>query len=117
MEIFHHTLNGRVKSLANKKAGHNIDTVLEWKGLIIALYWTDEQRFTPTNVYAYDKDGNLMWIIQDPGVSKPDFFNPFGNIWIDEKNRLIADNVIGSDFIVSEIDGSVKFAHPGTRPW
>jgi len=102
---------------------NNIQQSLEFMRLkIIRRYPSDEDLVSyprsklNRNVEAYDKKGNLVWVIQECPVGGAEQDKAYMNIWI-ESEKLLAGNWVGLDFIVNIENGNVSPAKLGVRPW
>jgi outer membrane protein assembly factor BamB len=90
-----------------------IDSVVFWRSKIIVLMLDSKGIPFKGNIMAFDSnDGRELWTIQRTG--------PFENSWyyvgIDSKDRLLAYDGHGEDF-VDEATGECTPASVGERPW
>ena len=68
------------------------------------------------NIFSYDSNGTLVWIIQEGPIKIPGRRDYYQDIWV-ENGRLIAGNTIGYDYYVDLATGEVTCKNPNARPW
>jgi hypothetical protein len=66
--------------------------------------------------WAYDQDGNLVWVIEEAPHGGEDQDKTYMNLSL-EKGKLIAGNFIGIDYFVNEDTGTVSPVKTSIRPW
>jgi len=96
---------------------------------VVRIYPNDDeldscpQELYNRNVYAYNSDGKFLWQIEEvsEGAKAPKdksyiVGKAYMNIWM-EKEKLIAGNWIGLDYIVNLKNGKVSPLNKNVRPW
>ena len=68
------------------------------------------------NIEAYDRNDNLVWIIEEAPDGGENLDKAYMRIWL-ENGRLIAGNWIGVDYFVALDKGTVTPVKTNIRPW
>jgi hypothetical protein len=92
------------------------------KLIVVRVYPSDEmlndypQEKLNRNIYAYNVFGELVWQIQEAPHGGNDEDKAYMDLKID-KDKLVAGNWVGVDYLVSEVSGMVSQAQKDIRPW
>lgn len=83
-----------------------VGDVIDYGGLIIVRVEPPVGVVLNRNVFAFTKEGRLLWQIEEsPHGTEVD--KPYFGIFLDEKNRLVAGNWNGVDYLVDCGDGNI----------
>lgn len=102
-------------SFEKPKAPHTIFQIAEFGPVILITFMPRGKPGFNNNVYAYDKSGDLLWIVSSPSLD-PTIEDPYIYLaWSDERQCLLLTSWSGSYWDLDANTGHVKYLGSNQR--